>query len=55
MPSEFVIIRDGDGSKVDKIGIDSYINNLDRTKHEELYGIIDNAFGKMVPLFDIIN
>jgi len=45
MPAEFRMNEDG------SVSIDSYINNLDRTRHGALYGLIGDIFAKIAPLF----
>ena len=51
LPSEFRVDREEEDVKVN---VESYINNLDKMKYEELYEIIAKIFSKFVPLFDKI-
>jgi hypothetical protein len=53
LPAEFTVNKDGLGS-VTSVSIDSYINNLDRTQHPELYESIGEIFGNFVPYFELI-
>ncbi|KAI8829298.1 hypothetical protein BJ741DRAFT_582252 [Chytriomyces cf. hyalinus JEL632] len=47
LPSEFRVAEDG------KVRIQSYINNLNRRVHGDLYGTIAAAFEALVPMFEM--
>ncbi|TPX73585.1 hypothetical protein CcCBS67573_g05133 [Chytriomyces confervae] len=47
LPSEFHVAEDG------KVRIQSYINNLNRRVHSDLYGTIAAAFEALVPMFEM--
>ncbi len=46
LPAEFDVAADG------AVSIESYINNLDRTRHAALYDDIAATFRLFVPLFE---
>lgn len=52
LPAEFTVNKN-EGS-VTSVSIDSYINNLDRTQHPELYESIEEIFGNFVPHFESV-
>jgi len=50
LPSEFTVSNDEEITTT----ITSYINNLDRDAHTELYGTIEKIFSKFVPSFETL-
>ena len=48
LPSEFMVAQDGSTQ------IASYINNLDRDKYPQTYGLLEKLFERVLPLFEAV-
>lgn len=51
LPSEFSVGRDDSGN-INRVSINSYINNIDHKKYPDLYKCVGEIFGKFVPAFE---